>query len=157
MGHKMKYVVSASVAALLCSGAAIAQDNADADDAADQRTLQTVTVTGIRSSLKRAMDVKRDNSGVVDAIAAEDLGKFPDLNVAESLQRIPGIAIDRAGGEGQSITVRGLGVVTGSACNFRVKTVQGSCLIRWDIMFARRGITWSFEGYAFNTLNGNNW
>ena len=109
MGHKMKYVVSASVAALLCGGAAIAQDNADADEAADQRTLQTVTVTGIRSSLKRAMDVKRDNSGVVDAIAAEDLGKFPDLNVAESLQRIPGIAIDRAGGEGQAVTVRGLG------------------------------------------------
>lgn len=109
MGHKMRFAVSASVAALLCGGAAIAQDSADAEEVADERTLQTVTVTGIRSSLKRAMDVKRDTSGVVDAIAAEDLGKFPDLNVAESLQRIPGIAIDRSGGEGQAVTVRGLG------------------------------------------------
>ena len=109
MGHKLKFAVSASVAALLCGGVAVAQDGADAEEAADERTLQTVTVTGIRSSLKRAMDVKQDSSGVVDAIAAEDLGKFPDLNVAESLQRIPGIAIDRSGGEGQAVTVRGLG------------------------------------------------
>jgi len=71
--------------------------------------LKEVVVTGIRSSIKRAQDIKRDASGVVDSIAAEDLGKFPDLNVAESLQRIPGVSIDRAGGEGQSVTVRGLG------------------------------------------------
>jgi len=71
--------------------------------------LEEVVVTGIRSSIKRAQDIKRDASGVVDSIAAEDLGKFPDLNVAESLQRIPGVAIDRSGGEGQAVTVRGLG------------------------------------------------
>lgn len=109
MGHKSKIIVGASVAALMCSANALAQDAEAPEDVADERTLQTVTVTGIRSSLKRAMDVKRDTSGVVDAIAAEDLGKFPDLNVAESLQRIPGIAIDRSGGEGQAVTVRGLG------------------------------------------------
>lgn len=68
-----------------------------------------VIATGIRSSIKRAQDIKREAVGVVDAIAAEDLGKFPDLNVAESLQRISGIAIDRSGGEGQAVTVRGLG------------------------------------------------
>ncbi len=72
-------------------------------------SLEEVVVTGIRSSIKRAQDIKRDASGVVDSIAAEDLGKFPDLNVAESLQRIPGVAIDRSGGEGQAVTVRGLG------------------------------------------------
>ncbi|MFT6407048.1 MAG: TonB-dependent receptor [Arenicella sp.] len=71
--------------------------------------LEEVVVTGIRSSIKRAQDIKRDASGVVDSISAEDLGKFPDLNVAESLQRIPGVAIDRSGGEGQAVTVRGLG------------------------------------------------
>lgn len=68
-----------------------------------------VITTGIRSSIKRAMDIKRESDGIVDAIAAEDLGKFPDLNVAESLQRIPGLAIDRSGGEGQAVTIRGLG------------------------------------------------
>src|SRR5687768_9489806 len=56
-------------------------------------TLDTVVVTGIRSSLDHAMNVKRDSSGVVDAITAEDIGKFPDTNLAESLQRITGISI----------------------------------------------------------------
>jgi iron complex outermembrane receptor protein len=77
--------------------------------AQDGAALEEVVVTGIRSSIKRAQDIKRDASGVVDSISAEDLGKFPDLNVAESLQRIPGVAIDRSGGEGQAVTVRGLG------------------------------------------------
>ncbi len=71
--------------------------------------LEEVVVTGIRSSLKRSLDVKRNSTQVVDAISAEDVGKFPDANVAESLQRITGVAIDRTGGEGQFITVRGLG------------------------------------------------
>jgi len=77
--------------------------------AQEESVLEEVVVTGIRSSIKRAQDIKRDASGVVDSIAAEDLGKFPDLNVAESLQRIPGVSIDRSGGEGQQVTVRGLG------------------------------------------------
>ena len=68
-----------------------------------------IIVTGIRSSLKQSLDVKRDSNQVVDAITAEDVGKFPDNNIAESLQRITGVAIDRSGGEGQFITVRGLG------------------------------------------------
>ncbi|MEL6860927.1 MAG: TonB-dependent receptor plug domain-containing protein, partial [Pseudomonadota bacterium] len=108
MGHKLKFAVSASVAALLCSGVAIAQDDTDAD-AAEERTLQTVTVKGIRGSLKASLDVKRDANQIVDAVSAEDVGKFPDGNVAESLQRITGVSIDRSGGEGQFITVRGLG------------------------------------------------
>ena len=66
-------------------------------------------MTGIRGSLQRALDIKRAATGVVDAIAAEDLGKFPDLNVAESLQRVTGVSIDRSGGEGQAVTVRGFG------------------------------------------------
>ncbi|WP_086933577.1 TonB-dependent receptor [Agarilytica rhodophyticola] len=70
---------------------------------------EEVIVTGIRASLSRAQDVKREASTLVDAIAAEDLGKFPDLNVAESLQRITGVSIDRSGGEGQQVSVRGFG------------------------------------------------
>ncbi|VUD41919.1 Vitamin B12 transporter BtuB [Thalassocella blandensis] len=70
---------------------------------------EEVIVTGIRASLKRSMDLKRDAKGVVDGISAEDIGKFPDTNLAESLQRITGVAIDRTRGEGSEITVRGFG------------------------------------------------
>lgn len=88
-------------AAMMLAVPAMAQDANTFED--------EVVATGIRSSLKNALDVKRSSSQVVDAISAEDVGKFPDNNIAESLQRITGVAIDRSGGEGQFITVRGLG------------------------------------------------
>ena len=82
--------------------------------------LQEIVVTGIRASLERAMDIKRDADYVVDSISAEDLGKFPDANVAESLQRITGVAIDRNQvGEGQTVTIRGFGP------NFNTVLVDG--------------------------------
>lgn len=68
-----------------------------------------IIVTGIRASLRSSEAIKRNSPMIVDAITAEDAGKFPDNNVSESLQRITGVAIDRNGGEGQFITVRGLG------------------------------------------------
>ena len=68
-----------------------------------------LVVTGIRASLREAVDIKRDAQGVVDAISAEDIGKFPDTNLAESLQRITGVSIDRQNGEGSLVTVRGFG------------------------------------------------
>ncbi|MBB1087784.1 TonB-dependent receptor [Lysobacter sp. SG-8] len=71
--------------------------------------LDSVVVTGFRGSLEQALDIKRGEVGAVDAIVAEDVAEFPDLNLAESLQRIPGVAIDRDAGEGRSISVRGLG------------------------------------------------
>ena len=71
--------------------------------------LEEVIVTGMRVSLQKSMEIKRDSTGVVDAINAEDIGKFPNTNVAESLQRIPGVAIDRQNGEGAQVTVRGFG------------------------------------------------
>src|SRR5688572_13167021 len=77
------------------------------DQASDE--LEEVIVTGLRGSLKASMEIKRDSSGVVDAISAEDIGKFPDTNLAESLQRITGVSIDRVNGEGSAITVRGFG------------------------------------------------
>ena len=75
----------------------------------DAQTLDTMVVTGFRASLERAIDIKRGEAGVVDAIVAEDIADFPDLNLAESLQRIPGVSITREGGEGRNISVRGLG------------------------------------------------
>ena len=71
--------------------------------------IEEVIVTGIRASLQRSMDIKRDAKGIVDGISAEDIGKFPDTNLAESLQRITGVAIERDRGEGSKITVRGFG------------------------------------------------
>ena len=74
----------------------------------DATTLDTVTVTGFRGSLGRALNLKRDSVGAIDAIVAEDIADFPDQNLAESLQRIPGITITRDSGEGRNISVRGL-------------------------------------------------
>ncbi|MBB3695653.1 TonB-dependent receptor [Sphingomonas sp. BK580] len=68
-----------------------------------------IVVTGIRASLESSLELKRDTIGVVDAISAEDIGNFPDANIAESLQRIPGVSVDRVNGEGRGVTVRGLG------------------------------------------------
>jgi len=97
--------MSLLVAAVSASSAS-AQDTANAEEDA---VFEEIIVTGIRSSLKQAMDVKRDARGVVDAISAEDMGKFPDTNLAESLQRITGVSIDRENGEGSRVTVRGFG------------------------------------------------
>src|SRR5690606_32432530 len=101
-GFKKTLLASAVTSSIVMgmSSVAIAQDNAP---------IEEVLVTGIRASLQRSMDIKRDNSGVVDAISAEDIGKFPDTNLAESLQRISGVSIDRSNNEGSKITVRGFG------------------------------------------------
>src|SRR6185503_123246 len=70
---------------------------------------EAIIVTGIRASLQRSSDIRRDGQGIVDAIVAEDIGKFPDSNLAESLQRIPGVSINRVNGEGSQVTARGFG------------------------------------------------
>jgi len=94
------------------SGAAFAQD-ADAADQADptepSEQGQPIVVTGLRASLESALNVKRESNDIVDVINAQDIADFPDANVAESLQRVPGISIERDAGEGRNITVRGLG------------------------------------------------
>jgi TonB-dependent receptor len=77
--------------------------------AQESEVIEEIVTTGIRGSLNRSMDIKRSSNGVVDAISAEDIGKFPDQNLAESLQRITGVSIDRQRGEGSQVTVRGFG------------------------------------------------
>jgi iron complex outermembrane recepter protein len=84
------------------SGSALAQESAAED-------VEEVVVTGFRASLDASLNIKRDAIGSVDAIVAEDIAKFPDLNLAESIQRIPGVSIARDAGEGRQVTVRGLG------------------------------------------------
>ncbi len=89
----------ALAAGMTFSAPALAQD-APADE---------IVVTGFKGSLAEALNVKKNEVGAVDAILAEDIADFPDLNLAEAIQRIPGVSIDRDAGEGRTITVRGLG------------------------------------------------
>ncbi|MBE8718154.1 TonB-dependent receptor [Cellvibrio polysaccharolyticus] len=78
--------------------------------ASDESTIEELVVTGsYRASLANALDQKRDSANVKESIVAEDIGKMPDLNLSESLQRVPGVAITREGGEGRQVSVRGLG------------------------------------------------
>lgn len=104
--YKSLLTVTALIGALGASVAAVAADEAAT---ADDGALQEVVVTGYRMSLEKALDMKHAEASEIDSILAEDIGKFPDANLAESLQRIPGVAITREGGEGREITVRGLG------------------------------------------------
>lgn len=86
-----------------------AENNVDYQDEESTDIIEEVVVQGIRASLRDAVQIKRSNVGVMEAISAEDFGKFPDGNLAESLARVPGIAIDRSNVEGQAIAVRGFG------------------------------------------------
>lgn len=99
-------VIALSLATGVATLGATAQETGETEDEARQGV---IVVTGIRGSLSSAADIKRNADGVVDAISAEDIGKFPDANLAESLQRITGVSIDRQNNEGNQISVRGLG------------------------------------------------
>ncbi|MDA8946163.1 TonB-dependent receptor [Luminiphilus sp.] len=113
---KKRVSLAVSVALGAVAAAPVA---AQESDSANSQIMEEVVVTGIRSSLKRAMDTKRDATGVVDAITAEDIGDFPDTNLAEALQRITGVSIDRDRGEGARVTVRGFGA------DFNLVTLNG--------------------------------
>ena len=75
----------------------------------NENEVEEIVVTGIKSSLVDAIEIKRNNIGVTEIITAEDVGKFPDGNIAEALARVSGIAIDRSNIEGKEVTVRGMG------------------------------------------------
>lgn len=117
---------STSFAAMLSMGLALpamAQDSASSEGV----ELEEIVVTGIRKSLQESADIKRNARGIVDGIVAEDMGKFPDSNIAESLQRITGVAINRQAGEGSQVTVRGFGP------GFNHITVNGRSMPSADI------------------------
>lgn len=118
------------------------QDGAQSQDA--------IIVTGIRQSLKSAMDSKRDANGVLDAINAEDIGKFPNTNLAESLQRIPGVSIDRVNGEGSQITVRGFGP------SFNQVTLNGRSLPTADVPLVGAGLSGDASGATGRAFDFSN-
>ncbi|OYQ31581.1 hypothetical protein CHU95_20785 [Niveispirillum lacus] len=105
--------------AVLTMSPALAQS-----EASEQPVLDEIIVTGLRASLEQAVDIKRDAPQVMDVITASDVGKLPDINVAEALQRVTGVQITRVFGEGQSVSVRGLQQV-------RVE-VDGRTLLGWS-------------------------
>ncbi|MBC9032404.1 TonB-dependent receptor [Sphingomonas sp. JC676] len=103
---------TALAAAIIFTAPAQAQDVPGGDTAAPESATQgeDIVVQGFRASLNSALAQKRNETAAVDSIVAEDIGKFPDSNLAESMQRVPGVALSRGdGGEGRNISVRGLG------------------------------------------------
>jgi len=110
--HGFQFALKAGASALAVMAASVAGGAyAQSAEAQDEPATQVdeIVVTGFRASLQSAVNAKRRESGVVDVIKAEDIADFPDLNLAESLQRVPGVTISRANGEGRQISVRGLG------------------------------------------------
>jgi iron complex outermembrane recepter protein len=99
-------VLSAAISSCLAmsAGAAQAPSNASTSDA----PLEEVVVTGFRASLADALENKRESNQIIESVSAEDIGKFPDQNVAEALQRLSGVQIDRANGQGTRVRIRGL-------------------------------------------------
>src|SRR5262245_45702536 len=77
--------------------------------AADDASSGDIVVTGFRASVASAINAKRDSISAIDVIKADDIAQFPDNNLADSIQRVPGVSINRVAGEGRNLTVRGLG------------------------------------------------
>jgi TonB-dependent receptor len=145
--------VAAAVSAALLLGAS---PSVFAQDAEAEDVLEEVVVTGIRDSMRDNMNIKRESVGVLEAVTAEDIGKFPDTNLAESLQRIPGVSIDRANGEGSKVTVRGFGP------GFNLVTLNGRTLptATLGLIGARdnytggQGRSFAFENIASEGVSG---
>lgn len=108
--HKFNKTRIAAAISLVCGAATLLPAHAQQNDsAAKEKEVEVIQVKGFLGSIKESTRMKRLATGVVDGISAEDIGKFPDTNLAESLQRITGVSIDRSNGEGSKVTVRGFG------------------------------------------------
>jgi len=113
--RKATLACTASLLALAMPGAAFAQDaNGSSAQSNDQRpddqaadTGGDIVITGIRASLEAALDAKRNANAIVDSVSAEDIGKFPNTNVAEALTLVPGVTVDRQFGQGEKVSILG--------------------------------------------------
>ncbi|HAL90712.1 MAG TPA: TonB-dependent receptor, partial [Erythrobacter sp.] len=109
--NRSTLLAAASILALGSHAApafAQAQDATDTGQQASDPGGNVIVVTGFRASLEDALEAKRESNLIIESVTAEDIGKFPDQNVAESLQRLPGIQIDRENGQGSKVRIRGL-------------------------------------------------
>lgn len=109
MNIKKSTLVATAVAVALYGPYRAAEAQSAPGGASGDDAIEEIVVKGIRGSLTQALQIKRDATGLVDAITAEDVGKFPDKNLAEALQRVPGIVINREFGEGERVNLRGTG------------------------------------------------
>jgi iron complex outermembrane recepter protein len=91
------------------SVAQAAQGTTDNARTGDDQSLEAVVVTAQREALREAQEIKMDSMGVVDSVSAEEAGQFPDQNIADALQRVPGVSVNRGGGESNQISIRGFG------------------------------------------------
>jgi TonB-dependent receptor len=106
--NKTAIALAVAQTALGAGGIAQAQDTGSLAPAGQNEEVQAVVVTGVRASQMRAIDIKRNEDKVVDAIVAEDIGKLPDLTIADSLQRVTGVQVAREAGEAGRVTLRGM-------------------------------------------------
>ncbi|MBT1063380.1 TonB-dependent receptor [Bowmanella sp. Y26] len=136
--------VSALALAVTAAVTGFSANVAAQEQTADQN-IETIQVKGLRASLAKSMNEKRFSAQVVDGISAEDIGKFPDSNVAEALQRVTGVSIDRSGGEGRFVSIRGLGPT------FSTVTVNGR-----EIASENENRSFSFDTLAAELVRGVN-
>jgi iron complex outermembrane receptor protein len=108
MKTKFAFLATAAVAASLATPLRAQETTGTADAETEAAEGEGIIVTGIRGSLQKAADIKKESSQIIDVITAEDVGKLPDANVAEALQRVTGVQITRVFGEGQAVNIRGL-------------------------------------------------
>jgi iron complex outermembrane receptor protein len=102
-----KSALSAAIVACLGFAAQVHAQDATAPQNADATDLDKVVVVGIRASLEKSLDTKRNNDAISEAITAEDIGKFPNTNVAEAMAQIPGVTLDRRFGQGERVSIDG--------------------------------------------------
>jgi len=102
-----KGVLASSIAMILAGVTSQAMAAEEAASEINKDEVEVIQVTGIRGSLKASLNAKRFSNAVMDAVSSEDIGKFPDGDVGESLARIPGVAVNRQFGQGSQVSIRG--------------------------------------------------
>lgn len=151
MAFRAVFGCSASIVALMVSTAAVAQTAetpVEQTDQSDSATDQDIVVTGVRASIVGALNVRKASVQIVDSIVSEDVGKLPDNNVVEALQRVTGIQVtDRAGGEAATVTIRGLtdplttlngrNIFTATSQNFSLQDISANLVNRVDVYKTR--------------------
>ncbi|HEY4082459.1 MAG TPA: TonB-dependent receptor [Burkholderiaceae bacterium] len=127
--QRFALTLTAAAALAALSSTALAQDTPKTD-----AQLDTVTVTGVRASLAKSLEIKRNSDQVVESVVAEDIGKLPDNNVVEALQRVTGIQVtNRAGGEVGTLSIRGLPDVETTWNGRNIFTASGTQVALQDI------------------------
>lgn len=130
---KRTHIASAILMAISTQFAYAQQEQTQAQKV-DADAIEVIEVSGIRGSLNKGLNIKRQSLQVVDAIVAEDIGKFPDNNVVEALQRVTGIQVtDRGAGEVNTVSIRGLTDVTTTVNGRQVFTASGRNVALADI------------------------